>query len=206
MYGWSSNFPLSVLTASATARDKGIANQPDSPQVKKNLSLLSNFLGKIPFKFRLTSAYRNTSLNNAIKGSSRSSQHLQGLAVDLVPDPGGPVNNRQLADWFYEFRGKFPELDQVIWYRDSSHLHIGICPNRATGCARSKPRGEFGESSKEGGWVVPYATSPLARAQQALLFAKNRPLKTGVALGTITVIAYSAIILTGLLFLVLRRR
>jgi len=192
-YGWTPTFPLATLLFSQTARARGISNDPTAIH-KANLSLLSNFLGKIPFKVSVTSGYRSQPLNVAVGGSG-SSQHLIGLAVDVVPDT---MSNKDLAEWLYQYRGNFPELDQVIWYRDSSHLHIGICPPGAEGCAHGKPRGEFMVASKEGRTAYPWAPTKADLIKQAALFAANRPLKTGAALvltGTLAAVGIAGTLL-----------
>ena len=193
-YGWTSAFPLATLLYSWTAQSKGISNEPTATH-KANLSLASNFLGKIPFSVRVSSGYRSQQLNDKITGASRTSQHLSGLAIDVVPNT---MSNKDLAEWLYQYRGNFPELDQVIWYRDSSHLHIGICPPGAEGCARSKARGEFLVASKEGGTYYPWAPTKVDLARQAALFAANRPLKTGAAVvltGTLAAVGIAGTLL-----------
>jgi len=192
-YGWTSAFPLATLLFSQTARARGISNEPTATH-KANLSLASNFLGKIPFSVRVSSGYRSHPLNVAVGGAG-SSQHLSGLAIDVVPNT---MSNKDLAEWLYQYRGNFPELDQVIWYRNSDHLHIGICPPGAKGCARSKARGEFLVASKEGGTYYPWAPTKVDLARQAALFATNRPLKTGAAVvltGTLAAVGIAGTLL-----------
>ncbi len=175
-YGWTSAFPLSVLTVSSTAKAKGIDNQPYSSAHDANLSRLSDFMAKLPFDFRVTSGYRSPELNTAI-GGSKTSQHPNGLAVDA--SPLGGKTNRDVAAWLYANQASFPELDQVIWYDDSTHVHIGICPSGATNCARSSgPRGEFLNANKEGGVYLPWAPTAEETVGMALRVAKTRPVQT----------------------------
>lgn len=174
-YGWSSDFPLSKLTVSGTAARQGLSNQPTSSAHKANLSRLSDFLGTLPFPGTVSSAYRSPAVNTAVGGSS-TSQHPNGLGVDFTPSS---MTNGQMATWLYENRDQFPELDQVIWYTDTNHVHIGICPSGATNCPRSSgPRGEFLKATKEGGIYVPWAPSTAARAAMAAKYVYHRPLKT----------------------------
>ena len=142
-YGFVSAYPLSALTVSGTATSRGLSNQPSTDAHRRNLSKLSDFLGRLPMPVRVTSAYRSPEVNAAVSGAS-SSQHMNGLAADLTP---GGMSNVQMATWLYLNRAKLPELDQVIWYKDTSHVHIGICPSGATGCQR---RGSFMMGVKEG--------------------------------------------------------
>ena len=193
-YGWASQFPLSELTVSGTADREGLSNAPDTAQQEANLSLLSDFLARIPFPFTLTSAYRSYVVNTAV-GGSRTSQHMNGLAVDLVPTS---INNKELAEWFYNYKDDFPDLDQIIWYHDTNHLHIGICPKNAQGCVKSYPRGEFFSAQKEGSVYVPWAPSAIELAKQAALFAAHRPLKVGGAIAALWTIAAVGVAVTTL--------
>jgi hypothetical protein len=173
-YGWSSSWPMSKLTVSSTGDRLGLSNQPTSSAHKANLSLLSDFLGKLPFGGTVTSAYRSPSVNEAVGGSS-SSQHPNGLGVDFVPSG---MTNEELATWLYENRANFPELDQVIWYTDTSHVHIGICPSGSTNCPRSQPRGQFLKAKKEGSIYTPWAPTATARAAMTAQYAYQSPVKT----------------------------
>jgi len=147
-YGWAAGFSESVLTRTGT----GLSNTPNAVQ-RANLSLLSDFLGKLPkeLNFQVTSGFRSEAVNSKVGGSS-SSQHKTGLAADIHPYTwsGKKFDNADLATWLYRKRRKFPELDQVILYEDTGHVHVGICPPGATGCPRSKPRGEFRKGKKGG--------------------------------------------------------
>jgi hypothetical protein len=201
VYGWSKSYPLEALTVSATADRRGISNLPDA-QSAANLSMLSNFLKRIPFDLTITSAYRSPETNTAVKGAKRS-QHMTGLAVDMVPSG---VTNKQLAEWFFRFRAKFPELDQVIWYRDTNHLHVGICPRKGVGCIKDYPRGEFFAARKEGSQYVIWAPTASDLAQQAALFAANRPIKTvGAIILTSSLIGVASLTTLGVVYYLWRR-
>lgn len=169
-YGWASGFPLASLTVTS----QRASNRPATTQHESNLSLLSDFLAKLPFKFRVNSGYRSPAVN-ALVGGATSSQHMNGLATDISPIG---LTNEQLAMWFYKYKADFPELDQVIWYTDTTHVHVGICPQGGTDCQR---RGEFLKADKEGGYYRPWAPSYAELVKQAALFASHRPL--GVAAG-----------------------
>ena len=49
-----------------------------------NLELVRKFMGKVPFQYAITSAYRSPEYNRSIGGST-TSQHPNGLAVDICP-------------------------------------------------------------------------------------------------------------------------
>lgn len=173
------------LTVSSTAASLGLPNQPTRADHKANLRRLQTFLGKIPFPITVTSAYRSPAVNTAI-GGSPTSQHSNGLAVDFST-PG--MSNRQVAAWFYKHRAEFPELDQVIWYPTTTHVHVGICPPGATGCVRGAPRGQF-LVDKGGSWVP-------TSAQIAQVIA-SPPVRTGLKFAGIYFATSAAISLIGL--------
>lgn len=72
----------------------------------------------------ITSGYRSRALNAVIPGSSDTSDHMTGAAVDIVV-PG--FTNHQLIQILWELAqaGRVSGIDQVITYRDKGHLHIG---------------------------------------------------------------------------------
>jgi hypothetical protein len=200
-YGWASAFPLSALTVTNAAPQS--QNQPDTAAQEANLSLLSDFLAKIPFKFRINSGYRSYYVNTKVGGVS-SSQHMNGLGLDITPIG---MSNQDLAAWFYQYQADFPELDQVIVYTDTSHVHLGICPPGATGCSSSRWESggnvkrhlsghlkapEFLKGAKKGR-KYPWAPTAAEQARQAALFAANRPLHTGLALFGIYIAASAAV-------------
>ena len=180
-YGWSSAYPESKLTVSATASRQGLNNQPSSSEHEANLSRLSDFLNKLPFPLTVNSGYRSPEVNTAV-GGSKTSQHPNGLAVDASPIGS---TNKEVATWLFDNRESLPELDQVIWYTDTSHVHIGICPSGATNCPRSSgPRGEFYQAKKEGSAYIPWAPTAAERAYMAARYAAHRPFQVwAVGLG-----------------------
>ena len=147
-YGWSSAWPESKLTVGSQA------GRPIPGYLQENASLLSDFLGKIPFPITVTSAYRSPSVNAQIGGSA-TTQHTNALAVDIVPKT---MTNWMLGTWLFVMRPFFPELDQVITYTDKGHLHVGICPPGASGCVAGAPRAQFRVST--GGRYAPWTPSP----------------------------------------------
>lgn len=125
-YGWSAAYPINVLIASGTAKAKGLSNVPD-PISAMNLSKVSDLLARLPFRFASSiSGYRSPEVNSAVGGAKKSA-HMEGRAADVHPED---ASNRQVAAWLYANRESFPELDQVIWYQDTGHVHIGIGGSR----------------------------------------------------------------------------
>ena len=106
------NFPLAELTRSERATAQGIPNTP-TLAAKANLAALAwNVLQPLrdamggPIK--VTSGYRSPALNGATPGSSKTSQHSLGEAVDIV-SMGGFTN----AAMFDYIRKNLP-FDQLI--------------------------------------------------------------------------------------------
>ena len=90
----TTNFTLSELTHSDTAKERGIDNTPPSHILPKLLTLATGLeevrklLGDKPIK--ISSGYRCMALNSAI-GSKSTSQHLSGQAADFTcPGFGTP--------------------------------------------------------------------------------------------------------------------
>ncbi|MCH5235695.1 MAG: peptidase M15 [Muribaculaceae bacterium] len=81
------NFTLEEMTASSTAKGKGIINIPDTQATESLKRLCEEILQPIRNKFgkpvKVTSGYRSDALNTAI-GGSKTSQHLKGEAADII--------------------------------------------------------------------------------------------------------------------------
>lgn len=124
----SPHFSLAELVYSPRAIALGIDNTP-SPTIIENLTLLTTYLEKIrdvvKAPLKITSGYRCTQLNNAIKGS-KTSAHLQGLAADISVEGMTP---RMLCKKIIEAG---LEQDQIILENvsktspDGTWVHYGI--------------------------------------------------------------------------------
>lgn len=177
---------LQALTVSPTAQARGLSNMPESPQHVRNLKALNRFLKALPFEFRINSAYRAPSVNQAV-GGSQTSQHPNGLAADITPVG---LTNRDLATWLWKNRASYPELDQVIWYTGTSHVHIGICPRGAQGCVRAAPRGLFLVAGNERAGYSPWAPGESELQAVSARFPQGRPIPTWVwATGGVALLA-----------------
>ena len=111
----SKNFALSEVTHSNTAKRLGISNEPTKEHMDKPLR---DAVGPI----RISSGYRNPSLNRAI-GGSRSSQHCKGEALDIQFWEMGQMNNKVIYDWILD---SGIEFDQMINEFDYSWIHISL--------------------------------------------------------------------------------
>jgi zinc D-Ala-D-Ala carboxypeptidase len=120
----SKNFKLNEFTASQTATRKGIDNTPAAPIIER-LRMLANTLEQVrnllgDNSIRISSGYRCLALNRAI-GSSDSSAHVQGYAVDFTcPGFGTP---KEVANKIAQSDIKY---DQIILEGISSNNSNGI--------------------------------------------------------------------------------
>ena len=95
----SENFSLEELTKSQTATRLGIDNTPDMTAIINLRALCKNVLQPIRDNFGIpfspNSGFRSLELNEKL-GSSSTSQHCKGQAVDIeVPT----MSNLELANW-----------------------------------------------------------------------------------------------------------
>tara|TARA_R110002012_G_scaffold23065_1_gene78771 strand:- start:2030 stop:2491 length:462 start_codon:yes stop_codon:yes gene_type:complete len=111
----SKNLSLSECLVSQTAKRLGLSNEPTQEHLD-NLQLIATNIFQ-PLREGLnnpiyvSSGYRSEELNEAIKGSSKTSQHMKGQALDLDADVYGGVTN---ADIFYFIRDNL-DFDQLLW-------------------------------------------------------------------------------------------
>ena len=109
------NLSLAEVTKSATAIRKGITNTPSAThlialkEVSKNIfQPCREHFGK---PLAVTSGYRSEELNEAIGGSSKTSQHSKGEALDLDADVFGGFSNAELFNYIKDHL----DFDQLIW-------------------------------------------------------------------------------------------
>lgn len=112
----SKNFTLEELTASATAKAKGIRNNPGQTDIVNLCGLVHNVLqplrkwcGK---EVKIGSGYRSLALNQAV-GGVKNSQHMRGEAADLCID-GDIQKGKQWFNWIKTHC----EFDQLIWEKN----------------------------------------------------------------------------------------
>ena len=124
----SKNFTLEELTASATAKAKGIRNQPGQTDVINLCALVHKVLQPLRdamgHPIKIGSGYRSLALNNAV-GGVRNSQHQYGQAADLCID-GDMKKGRK---WFEYIKKNLP-FDQLIWEKNpktgSCWVHVSF--------------------------------------------------------------------------------
>lgn len=109
-------------TTSQTATRKGIDNTP-----KENELVAMQLVGIRVFDavrehfgtpLRVSSFYRSPELNSAIGGSSATSQHVKGQAIDIQGT--GKVTNKMIFDYIKENL----DFDQLINEFNFSWVHV----------------------------------------------------------------------------------
>ncbi len=121
----SKNFALSEITHSNTAKRLGIDNEPTKTHLQNMQNLVDNLLQPLRDAvgpIRISSGYRNPSLNRAI-GGSRSSQHCKGQALDIQFWEMGQMNNKVIYEWILN---SDIEFDQMINEFDFAWIHISL--------------------------------------------------------------------------------
>ncbi len=108
--------------------DTGLSNWPISAHARLWLTRLAwGVLEPLRREYGpiiITSGYRTLEVNDAIPGSSSTSQHMSlgnHAAADLYAGSG--LSGYILAEWLYENQDSLP-LDQVIIYATTGHVHV----------------------------------------------------------------------------------
>lgn len=121
-------FTLNELTASSTAKRKGIDNTPDAT-VKANLTaLVANILDPLREAYGkpivVSSGYRSPKLNRAVGGAAKS-QHVTGQAADIHTLSDTPADNKKLFDLILKLKLPF---DQLINEYNFNWVHVSFSP------------------------------------------------------------------------------
>ena len=109
------NLSLSECLVSQTAKRLHLSNEPTQEHLNNLKKIAINVFQPLReglnTSIYVSSGYRSKALNEAIKGSSKTSQHMKGEALDLDADVYGGVTNK---DIFLFIRDNL-EFDQLIW-------------------------------------------------------------------------------------------
>ena len=104
------NFSLAEMIVSPTAKRLGLSNTPTAEHIENMRYCCEKILEPVRAHFgkpvQINSAYRAPLVNKAV-GGSKTSQHVNGQAIDFEV-PG--VDNKKVADWVADNL----EFDQVI--------------------------------------------------------------------------------------------
>ena len=111
----SKNLSLAEVVYSGTAKRLGLSNMPTEKHLA-NLKAIAEDIFQplrdgLGVPIYVSSGYRSAALNKAIRGSSKTSQHMKGKALDLDADVYKGVTNKDI----FEFIEKNLEFDKLIW-------------------------------------------------------------------------------------------
>ena len=111
----SKHITYKEATYSNTAIKKGIDNSPSDDQLNNMRVLAVKVFEKCIYYFQepiyVTSFFRSLTLNSVIGGSSKTSQHCSGEAMDIRMGYDSKFTNKEL----FEFIKKNLDYDQLIW-------------------------------------------------------------------------------------------
>lgn len=118
----SAHISYKEATKSTEAIRLGLANAPDAEELECMRAVAEKVFEPLRAHFkvpiRITSFFRSEEVNNAIPGSSKTSDHVKGRAIDMDMDgTGWSVTN---ADLFHYIREHLP-FDQLIWEHGDGH-------------------------------------------------------------------------------------
>lgn len=112
----SEHLSLAEVTKSNTAKRLGIDNTPTVEHLDNLITLAKKIFDPIRKHFgkpiNVSSGYRSKELNAATPGSSLTSQHSTGEALDLDQDG---MNTRITNKMVFDFIKDNLEFDQLIW-------------------------------------------------------------------------------------------
>ena len=121
----SKNFTLEELCYSATAKARGIKNQPGTQEIVNLCALTNRILQPLRNIYggevKIGSGYRCPALNVAVGGVSNS-QHMKGEAADLCID--GDINKGKRWIEIIRALGKFDQLILEHNAKGSYWVHV----------------------------------------------------------------------------------
>jgi len=121
----SNNFSLSEIVRSNVATRLGIDNKPDNKHLQNLQRIITVLIQPIRDALgpiRISSGYRNPSLNRAIGGSAKS-QHCKGEALDIQFWKNGKMCNEEVYNYILDSN---MEYDQMINEFDFAWIHLSI--------------------------------------------------------------------------------
>ena len=112
----SEHLDLAEMLRSESAKRLGVKNTPTEEHIEAMKLLAENVFEPIRNNFRcpilVSSGYRSAELNRHIKGSSLTSQHSKGEAMDIDMDNTDfGITNKHIFDYIKDKLN----FDQLIW-------------------------------------------------------------------------------------------
>ena len=136
----SEHLDLSEIIRSDSAKRNGISNMPTPDHIENFKILATKVFEPIREHFgvpiRISSGYRSAELNAITKGSSTTSQHCSGEAIDIDQD-ATTITNKQV----FEYIKDNLTFDQLINEFNYAWVHVSYKAN-------GKQRGEVWETYK----------------------------------------------------------
>ena len=153
----TANFTLGEMLRSATADKHGIIEQytPDETIINALKLLCENTLQPLrnyvyehyQAIIKVNSGYRCKRVNGLQPQASKTSQHMQGEAADIILIKDGKVRNDLLVDAMMDvFAGSAHPYDQIIWEHGASAqnpawVHISYNSNGPQRRQQLRPKG-----------------------------------------------------------------
>ena len=147
------NFTLEEMTASDTAKRKGISNKPSATQQAKLKTLCETILQPVRDKYGksiiVSSGFRCTKLNSLVGGAS-SSDHIYGCAADIHSKSDTQADNKELYNIIIKMvkSGELKNVKQVINEFNYDWIHVSYQDGR------SSKRNQLLDAKKSGGKTV----------------------------------------------------
>lgn len=120
-------FTMGEFIRSDTAAKLGIDNRCKMEHVPNIKALVANVLDPLRKAYgkpiRITSGFRCPKLNKAV-GGSPTSQHMKGMAADIVGTPNTVAENTRL---FYLIQSLKLPFDQLIDEKGMKWVHVSFC-------------------------------------------------------------------------------
>lgn len=117
-------FTIGEMVSSTTADRRGINNRCQRDQMENLVNLIERVLDPLREAYgkpiRVTSGYRSEELNKAV-GGSPTSDHMKGLAADIVGTPATREENERLYGLIISLGLPF---DQLIDEKNFSWVHV----------------------------------------------------------------------------------
>jgi len=110
----SKNLTLAEVVRSETAKRIGIDNSPSEEHLDNLKTIAKEIFQPIRDHFKkpihISSGYRSEILNSSLKGTSKTSQHMTGEALDIDND-GTSVSNLEIFQYIKDNL----DFDTLIW-------------------------------------------------------------------------------------------
>lgn len=122
----SKHISITEATKSQNAVRLGINNMPGKAELEAMIYVAENVFEPIREHFGIpigiSSFYRSKELNSKIPGSSPTSQHCKGEAIDIDADIYGGITNKQI----YDFVKDNLDFDQLINEFNFAWVHVSL--------------------------------------------------------------------------------